>query len=347
MSSKRETLNYRFFFDKKLSLVRHIVFWCIIYFTEIVNTFMNGYYKEDYYVVKLFSCIAFHILLTAINIKFILPKYFLKNKYGIFFIICFIQETIYTIYTWYIFQKDYDYFQTEGFWKYFIMFIVQNCIILGSAVGLKLFKLWYKNKERLKEILIEKYQTELQFLKNQINPHFLFNSLNNIMIMHQIKHEETENSILRLSNMLKYQLYDCSNEKVSLKKEIEYIHDYINLEKIRKQDLCLTFEIIENSSSNSIHIEPLILGTFIENSFKHARKVDNEYYINIYLTINHDSILFEIKNSKREINQKNEVGGIGNQNVRKRLELVYKNNFSLDIIDQSTEYSTILKINTN
>lgn len=274
----------------------------------------------------------------------IVPKCFLKNKYGIFIIICYLQESIYTIYTWYIFQDRHDYFQTDGFWRYFILFHITHCIMLGAAIGLKLFKYWYLDQIRLKQVQKEKYTAELQFLKNQINPHFLFNSLNNILVMHKINHDETEKSIIGLSDLLKYQLYDCSQDKVPLKKEIEYIENYIKLERIRKINLELNLKIIENDTIKNKFIEPLLFTPFIENAFKHARKNMNKLFIDIELSVQKDYLSFTVKNSKKPNYQPSTIGGIGTNNVKRRLELVYENKYDLRITDTDNEYNVELEI---
>lgn len=304
----------------------------------------NGGFVTPLYILEFISCLIVMMGFTVFNLYVALPKLFLKGKYGLYIISSYLQQSAYTIYTWYIFQDRHNYFQTEGFWRYFILFHVMHCIMLGSAIGIKLFKYWYIDQIRLKQALRENYKTELQFLKSQINPHFLFNSLNNILVMHKINHEETEKSILGLSDLLKYQLYDCSQDKVPLKKEIEYIENYIKLEQIRKTNLELNFDVIEKDTVKNKFIEPLLFTPFIENAFKHARKNVSHFYIDIELSIQKDYISFTVVNSKRPNYQPGKVGGIGINNVKRRLELVYENKYDLRITDTDNEYKVELGI---
>ncbi len=246
----------------------------------------------------------------------------------------------------------YDTFEMNGFWYYTLGFVIQNSLILGMAVGIKLFKYWYASDLRIKRIAKEKLMAELQYLKNQINPHFLFNSLNNILVMHKTNHPETENSIIGLSDLLKYQLYDCSNESLPLKKEIEYIENFIHLEKIRKTDLDFKFSIISEENGIGKSIEPLLFSTFIENAFKHVRKNETAYFLYITLEIHPASIHFTVVNSKRKHYVSSKIGGIGIENVKKRLNLVYKDRYDLEISNLEEEYKTELtiffkEINTN
>lgn len=192
--------------------------------------------------------------------------------------------------------------------------------------------------------LKKKFRDEIDFLKNQINPHFLFNSLNNIMVMHRMQHKETENSIGNLSELLKYQLYDCSFEKVPLNKEIEHIENFMNLEKLRFFNLETKFTIIENDNRYNKLIEPLLLTMFIENAFKHSRKNSEKHYIHVQLIINKDSILFSVENSKSKEYKPSEIGGIGIKNVIRRLDLVYGKKYDLSISDNEESYRIDLNI---
>lgn len=339
----KKSFFFRFIFFKRYRLLRYISFAFIINFNEIINIFTGGFATTTY-VIEFISCIILHLGLILFNFYVFVPKIFLKGKYLLFLIICYLQESFYTVYTWYIFQDRHDYFQTERFWRYFILFHIIHCIILGFGVGIKIYKYWYFDQIRLKKALKEKHNAELQFLKNQINPHFLFNSLNNILVMHKINHVETEKSIIGFSDLLKYQLYDCSHDKVPLKKEIEYIENYIKLEKIRKPNLEMIFNIIEKDTVTNKFIEPLLFTPFIENAFKHARKNSNKYYIEVELSIQIDYLFFSVKNSKRNNYKPSKIGGIGINNVKRRLELVYENKYDLRIIDGDNDYKVELGI---
>lgn len=338
------SLLFKFIFLKKYRVIRHVFYWFAMYYNDIFGMFYTG--GITFWIAFILgSCIVFHACTAIFVIYILLPKFFFKNKYGLFILYCFLLETVYTCYSWYIGQDRLNYFQFDNdFILFFIRFVIQHFVMLGGAIAIKLFKYWYFDQIRLKKAEKEKYNVELQYLKNQINPHFLFNSLNNVLVMHKIGHPETEKSILGLSDLLKYQLYDCSHDKVPLRKEIEYMENYIKLERIRKTNLELNFKINERDTLKNKLIEPLLFTPFIENAFKHARTNTEKLYIDIELTIEKDYLSFVVKNSKRKGYKPVRVGGIGINNVKRRLELVYEDKHDFHITETDDEYKVELGI---
>ncbi len=186
--------------------------------------------------------------------------------------------------------------------------------------------------------------TEMKFLKSQINPHFLFNSLNNIYALVSIKDVKAPDMLMKLSEMLRYMLYECNDDFVPLEKEIHYIKNYIELQHLKtekRQNINTNF----NTNGNSINIPPLLLIPFIENSFKHSRIENiNKGMVTMQLDISDRSIYFKIVNSMPGTKVSNDkTGGIGLENVKRRLELLYKNNYKLDI--NKTEKEFIVELN--
>ena len=229
---------------------------------------------------------------------------------------------------------------------------------LGGLVYLVLVLIYYlvsnnqklqertQQQERLKVLVRD---TELSMLKSQINPHFLFNTLNNIYTLSLKKSDQTPEVVIKLSEMLDYLLYQCNSDNVLLKSEIRLIENYLYLQEIRyDKRLKIDFQI-EGKAIDQV-ISPMLLLPFIENSFKHGiGKHRNAAWIKIKLLIQDKSIDFQVKNSyqKQGLEQeKNKSGGIGLSNVRKRLDLIYKNNHELKILSTDREYSVQLKLNT-
>lgn len=201
----------------------------------------------------------------------------------------------------------------------------------------------YVKKKEEETILIknENLQNELKLLKSQINPHFLFNSLNNIYALSAIDSGKTQQSISHLSNMLRYVLYECEQEEVPLRKEIKYIQDYLRLFALKSSEqypIATHFEV----QNNNLHIAPMLLIPFIENALKHSN-IENKKasFIDIKLVSDNESIQFEVCNSlaKATIN-KDSVGGIGLENVRKRLAILYPEKHEL-ITDRTDTYFKI------
>lgn len=192
----------------------------------------------------------------------------------------------------------------------------------------------------------EKIEAELKFLKSQINPHFLFNSLNNIYTLTLINPKSAGDSLLKLSEMLRYLLYECDADKVPLQRELAYLQNYIDLFSLKDEDE-LNIKFDANNIDETVMIAPLLLIPFVENAFKHSQIEDLEHgWINIMLFGDAQQVYFEIKNSLPKTSfSKDEVGGIGLQNVKRQLELVYPEKYTLKIDKTETEFSVELTIN--
>ena len=228
--------------------------------------------------------------------------------------------------------------------------------IHSLALGIPLFistlmhVIRQERKQREQIYSLEKLQTEteLKFLKSQINPHFLFNALNNIYTFSYTGDKSAPDKILMLSDMLRYVLYDCKNENVPLSRELDYLNSYIEFQQLKteqKQNISFKIEKI----TKGIQIAPMILIPFIENSIKHSKiGVDKTAWISGSISITNNKMRFLIKNSVPEIpsqNWLNSEGGIGLSNVKKRLELLYPQKHIVDISDNQKEYSIDLCIN--
>src|SRR5690606_8920500 len=219
-------------------------------------------------------------------------------------------------------------------------------VIIVSAF--KLLKLNLKHTEKTKkletkilEAQLKLKEQELNYLKMQIHPHFLFNTLNTMYGFALKKADETPEMILKLSNLLDYLLYKIDKPFVLLTDEINYIKDYIELEKMRSSDT-LDIHFKCDTIPESVKIAPMLLLTFVENSFKHGRLKNGQLTIKIGLSCNTESIFFSIENtsSKNETTNK----GIGLQNIKKRLDMLYKDNYHLKIDDAETVFKVNLEL---
>ncbi len=191
----------------------------------------------------------------------------------------------------------------------------------------------------------EKLESEMKFLKSQFNPHFLFNALNNIYTLSVIKSDKTPDNLLKLSGMLRYMLYDCKADKVTLGKEIEYLHHFIDLHLL-KDSRGLNVEVNLDESRPDLEVAPMLFVPFIENAFKHSRIEDLENgWIKINLTTTDEEIVFQVGNSlPKEAFTKDKIGGIGLENVRRQLELMYLDQHELDIQQKEDQFSVYLKL---
>ncbi len=203
----------------------------------------------------------------------------------------------------------------------------------------------YANTKEKENIALEKEKlvTEIKFLKAQINPHFLFNALNNIYTLTLTKSEDAPDNLLRLSEMLKYMVYDCSAKRVPIGKEIEYLKNYIALSSLKERS-GLNIDVTLEATNTNLPIPPLLFIPFVENAFKHSNIEDTSRgWIKINLESGDNKIKFRVENSHAEVqSSKDSTGGIGLSNVRKRLELMYGKNF--DLINESKDEKYIVSL---
>ncbi len=192
------------------------------------------------------------------------------------------------------------------------------------------------------QITQEKQAAELAFLKSQINPHFLFNTLNNIYSLVYKKSDAAPDAVLKLSDMMRYMLYESNEEKVDLTREIKYLQNFVALQKLRYHGpQFIRFDIM--GQVEGLQIAPLLLIAFVENAFKHGDVSDAEFPLCMVIMVNQQNLHLEVRNRKSRQN-KDEEGGIGLQNVKRRLDLLYKDRYSLDIEDTPEHYRCELNI---
>jgi LytS/YehU family sensor histidine kinase len=192
---------------------------------------------------------------------------------------------------------------------------------------------------------IEKLNLEKDFLKTQLNPHFLFNTLNNLYGLALRADSQTPEMISQLAEMMRYTLYESNAEKVPIDKELAYLKNYVMLEKRRyKADTEIIFNIDDGQLDGQI-IAPLLTFTFVENGFKYGLKSKNERFLKISIFIKNDTFYFSILNDKEEKKIANEFGGIGLLNTKKRLELIYPGKHKLKIEDLGKSFHVSMMIN--
>jgi two-component system, LytTR family, sensor kinase len=228
---------------------------------------------------------------------------------------------------------------------WFPMFIQTGTVILLTTI----YKVTKIANERQKETLMlksEKLDSELRFLKSQMNPHFLFNAMNNIYTLSLLKSEKTPEVVMKLSDMLKYNIYEGENkERVAISKEIAYINNYIAI-YVLKDDKIKDNISFEYDISDDVNIAPMVLIPFVENAFKHGNIEDEKNgKIQIRLTVDSGLLTFECRNTlATNKKSKDKEGGIGIVNVKRRLELIYPGRHELKSTETATEFSVEMKI---
>ncbi|RMG60973.1 MAG: sensor histidine kinase [Bacteroidetes bacterium] len=226
-----------------------------------------------------------------------------------------------------------------------LLLSVTGVVLLASVIHVT--RHWYQDQQRTEALAKEKLSAELKFLKAQIHPHFLFNTLNNLYALTLKQSGQAPEVVLRLSGLLNYMLYDASASHIALSREIECIHNYLALEKIRYgEDLDITFDVTGNLEA--CRIAPLLLLPFVENSFKHgvSSRISDKWVL-INLHVNPPFLTLKVENSRPVPSTEKEpayAGGIGLRNVRRRLHLLYPGRHDLEILAHPTTFLITLQI---
>lgn len=232
---------------------------------------------------------------------------------------------------------------------FFIMAAMLMVVFLAAAIRLAF--VWFKAQQENQKLMLEKVEAELKFLKAQIHPHFLFNTLNNLYCLTLEKSEKAPEVVLKLSELLDYMLYECNPKFIALEKELQQVNNFIDLELLRYSDrLKIDIEILGDIQRKKI--APLLLITLFENSFKHGVMNNaRNSWIKAVVCAKEDSLEIKICNSRQEIvndfkNNFNSNNGIGLQNLQNQLRLLYKENHSLEILESENEYEIKICLHT-
>jgi two-component system LytT family sensor kinase len=219
-------------------------------------------------------------------------------------------------------------------------------LVFAISTGIKVVEQWFQSERKAKEIENEKLNTELSFLKAQINPHFLFNTLNNIYSLAAAQSEKTAEAVLKLSSIMRYVLTEVKKDTVTLEKEIIFITHYIELQKLRLTDKSnVDFEIVGDTSAKQI--SPLLFLPFVENAFKYGISTRDLSPIHLRMELKNDDLCFSVCNNKYKsslVKSNDNNTGIGIENARRRLELLYKNRYTLEIAENAKTYTVNLHI---
>jgi two-component system sensor histidine kinase AlgZ len=340
-------------FHRNRVILVHISFWCVYmsFFFYQISNFRHGR-DIDWGKASVFGAVQLIISMSIayINYFYLLPRLLSHKKlwrYLIEFFVPFIILITARVHLQRFLIDGYTY-QRNHFYSTF--YIVEVCVItlfIAIFIGMLRFAAdWFELAAKQRELENQQLTAELNFLKAQINPHFLFNTLNNLYYLAYTQSANTTEVISKLSQMMRYMIYDTNHQQVPLTKEIEYMQNYISLERLRLNDqIPIKFEIQGNPEG--VLITPLIFITFLENAFKHG--VSNNFpgaWVNIHLRLDGKECVYEVENSKIPSTkpESEEKSGIGLQNVKRRLELSYPDRYTLTIEDKSDRYAIKLNI---
>jgi sensor histidine kinase YesM len=348
----KDTKVIRLIVDDQYRWLRHAVLWvgflAIIFYSQWLSEY-SGAYK--YY--RLF-CVYFTMMtMFYINMNVLVPRFFFKGRYILYLVLLLLLVMVFlaimsALLNTYLNQpgnvvyRHYD--DYRGFYEGTVILIP---IILVTTMT-KLFQRWMRDNERIAELKNITLTMELNELRNQINPHFLFNMLNGIKALVRKDPEKATIVILKLSEFLRYQLYENNDEKILLRSEINFLTNFLDLEKLRRDNL--STDISSQTTPrilNSVFLPPNLFTTFVENAVKHSVTISGaESYIRITIEIDEGKLYFNCVNSKdsdyRPSSEKH--SGLGLANIKRRLELLYADNYVLEITSTETEHTIQLTI---
>lgn len=327
----------------------HVIFWVVtIGFHIYTKAYLVEFVGWGQFIMEIFVRNTLLAIIIYANFEYLIPVFAQQKKfllYALGLIVCF---------GFYILVKNtHDYYLTVfthkpalPFWRYSFYNFSISLFYMAFSLALYLSKEWYFQRERLRELEVEKLNTELEYLKSQINPHFLFNSLNTIFFQIDKTNLEARNTLTKFSDMLRFQLYECNGHAMVLEREIHYLKNYVDLQRLRRDDK-YKIEFQTHGDSREFTIAPLLLMPLVENAFKYLSHFpEGNNFVSIHITNDAQSVEVKVKNSKEtRVADRNEAGGIGLKNLRRRLELQYPNKHQLEVNDGRTDFEVILRIN--
>lgn len=361
---------YPFIFsdERKYRIKRHIAFWAFWWiFQGFLYSFLATYSVIAYFTrlpISMLESLIYlpgHMFLAYSLMYFVIPKYLLKQKYwhtAVWTIICFLLTAVISAAIGiliidplrvYVIGGEYaSSLYRKGAVSVHLALLAGlrgGLTVGGIAAAIKLMKYWYVKEQRNLQLQKENAESQLQLLKAQVHPHFLFNTLNNIYSYTQNTSPVASQLVTRLSDLLRFVLYETRQSLVPLAKELKLIQDYIELEKIRYGNkLDLNIQLPEKT--NDLYIAPLLLLPLIENCFKHGTSnVLDQPWISLHIDIFDNQMQMKLLNGKtNEVRESLNSTGIGIQNVRKRLELLYPGKHDFSITNEEEVFIVNLKI---
>lgn len=353
-------MNQHWFFKYK---IYHIPFWFLynyLLWAVAIGNPLNAAHDILFtpFAIKYSFYVVFPALAVYFNLYFLIPRYLEKSRftaYVLYLLITIVVAAVLVIPGYYITAAVYgktvdQIYGKEGttcLYGFLGTAIPATIASMTLGMSIKLTKSWIETQRRQQLLEKEKLETELKFLKNQFNPHFLFNSINSIFFLIHKNPDKASASLAKFSELLRYQLYECNDHQIPLSKEITYLENFVELEKLRQNKNFKVTLRIDRDETEDLGIAPFILMTFIENAFKHvSRHADKPNWITIQITIRGQQLDLLIANSKSAdaVNEVIRYSGIGLNNVQRRLDLIYPGQYDLDISDNGQRFEVKLRL---
>ncbi len=337
----------RFISDRKYRWLRHSLFillGLVLAFKGDIGIDRSPEINKTVLMVDALSFI-FILAMLYLMMEVFIPRLLFRSKLFLFIASFILIVTLMYLAVWffdYYFLRPVDpdgknlnMLHIEFSIVHYLQICAVGSVLVGAVVGMKVFKKWIGDIQHMNEIQQINLRSELEQLKSQVNPHFLFNTLNNLLVLTKTDPEKASLVLLGLSDLLRYQLYDSARDKIVLTKDIAFIHNLLSLEKIRKDDF--TYEVHTEGTIDGITLPPFLFIPFVENAIKHGASSVGHCYLVLRINVENKRLIFYAENSKPAV-AKPTVGGIGLKNIQRRLELLYPGTHELTIIDEPSRY---------
>lgn len=347
---RRQNWLIDFLIEDKYRIYRHVLICVYLVSTEFWDINDQREYSGNHDVYRYIGKMLLFLLAVYINMYILVPQVLFKDRY-----LPYLSALVTLTALAYLLPNNLyrfffnDYYIASGREQPGIFgSIIPNINILGVAIfastSIKLFQRWKADVTRMSDLEKNSLETELRELKNQINPHFLFNMLNNVNALIQKDSERASTVVLKLSQFLRYQLYEAGEETVSLQSEIDFLDDLLELEKIRRDEFTFTITNNDFKKTPQLLLPPGLFLAFVENAVKHSADSDNPSSVDLSFWIDDRMVVFICRNTKPEYPAFANQGGLGLVNIKRRLELLYAQTFRLHILDLPNTYEVKLSI---
>ncbi len=342
----------------------HLAFWFLYHYFwwalmsgSAVEAVHNIFFSA--YSTKFVFYVVMQALGVYFNLYYLIPRFLQKGNYWAYIpllLLTVIATSAGIIGGYYVnaavvglpFEELFKMPSSEFFTLFKSNALPSTLASMTLAMSIKLTKNWMASEKRRNTIEKEKLQTELKFLRSQFNPHFLFNTINSIFVLIHKDQNKASSSLAKFSELLRYQLYQCNEPFIPLEQELNYLVNFIELEKLRQESELLELKVeIDKTSPFTLEIAPFLLIPFVENAFKHVSyHKEAKNWIDIQLELDDKTLKLSVSNSRNPliVTRENGVNGIGLNNVSRRLELLYPNAHTLEIIKDNQQHTIILDL---
>ncbi|WP_293715223.1 histidine kinase [uncultured Parabacteroides sp.] len=341
-----------FLLSPRKRIYRHLLLQLVVFLITI-NVFWDTPDELIITPARIRSWIGYFLLidiLIYVNAYVLVPRFLLKGRLLLYLIMVFalILVSIVTLGSLQTLFEDTRFEDLPSsqsvIWLNILSSTISSGLLVAGSSAMMLFKHWISNNQRVSELEATTLQSELKFLKSQINPHFLFNMLNNVYVLIRKGRDEAADVLFKLEDLLRYQFNDSAQDRIQLSSDIRFMSDFLNLEKIRRDKF--NYTISKEGDINSVWLPPLLFIPFVENAVKHNTDGKNASFVYLSFNVQDNRLTFRCENSKpaEEEERDNRIGGLGLKNIRRRLDLLYPGRHSLEIIEDKQSYTVNLHL---